>query len=289
MKDLWNSGPAPAPIGARLRIGKKRLKENGDSAGFLDVGVFNLGSPHVSSTGAIPDAPAFATFNASGREFRKTFKLEIVHAALGDAMEAQLSAFRGYAGDPTPPGNRYFCSGPGGDTAERWRGPDYVAVPCGDLCKYRSSHADGKRVIPAHCKPITRLLGVPVWKEGTALPRPLVKFTSQSVHTLASLRGLRRHLEATAAELGLAEPSYYGVQILLTVETRRNAAGMPFNSVSFSLLNDLQTVLLEQQARRIKAAVKMPTMSEVMASPDERRAELVDIEMGNLPRAEGTG
>ena len=53
-------------------------------------------------------------------------------------------------------------------------------------------------------------VSTPVW-QSDKLPTPLMKFTSQSWHTISGLVGMFEHIAEQAAQLGVESPSLYGM------------------------------------------------------------------------------
>ena len=64
-----------------------------------------------------------------------------------------------------------------------------------------------------------RLLFQPVW-QSDKLPTPLMKFTSQSWHTISGLVGMFEHIAEQAAQLGVESPSLYGMPFEMVLVTK---------------------------------------------------------------------
>lgn len=282
------------PLGARLRIGQRVFRADGTAGGFEDVGAFSIGASRPGPNGAIPPHPTFDWFNKLSADERRTFVLELVHADIDAALGGAMTCHRGLSGDPAPPKNRPFCSSEDMETATRWSADGWSKLRCSELCRYRRSPglSKGGHPLPPPCKPVSRLLGVPVWRdpEKPGRHRPLMKLVSQSWGTANALGGLRSYLIATANELGLPadKRSFYGVQIILTSELTRNEKGR-YWTLSASVTGDLQATLLAQAEKRAQAATDTsaaPSLRD-LDTPEERAVEFTDVELGPLPAGEG--
>lgn len=306
MKTLFDRVRPRPPVGAALRLGQKTvaLKKGRDgrtfwqATGMEDKGLFSFAEPREDERGVRPPHPSFAWYNNAAPELRRVLRVRLVHSRLDDAMEAGLAAPVGPQREDVP-GGRPWCSSSGGDTATRWMGDahGWRAVPCGEECEH---------LLARRCKPLTRILFVPVWKDPApgeaARPAPLCRYSTGSWNTTSSLAGVRRAMLDAAESLGLADPSFYGVVLRLTAteETRKARDGNPgrrFPVVRFEVDCDLQDVLvtqtrLREEARRAGRPLPVEAARIGDITPEETAEDLRELagpglDLSPLPRQDG--
>lgn len=290
-----------SPVAAAVRLGQKTVAQKTkdgrqfwQATGMVDKGVFSFAEPREDERGVRPPHPSFAWYNDAPPASRRLLRVRLVNARLDDAMEAGLAARLG----PTKmeiPGNRPWCSSPCEGTATRWMGANqgWRAVPCSDACEH---------LLAKRCKPLTRLLFVPVWKAPKAgeepRPTPLCRYSTGSWNTTASLAGVRRAMLDAAEGLGLADPSFYGVTLrMIATEETRKGAGTRFPVVKFEIDCDLQQVLVEQtrlreEARRVGQPLPAEAARISDLTPEETAEDLRELagpglDLSPLPRQDG--
>jgi hypothetical protein len=237
------------PVGAVLTIGTK-----GPSGAPTDRDRFYLKVPD-SADGERTCHPSFGPFNTAKPELRQTMRCVLVHASPADCFEwhrkAQKIMGGGFRNHPKLPA----CTGDG-KRAKRLvllsdGAVQHQDIPCpNNLCEYAQAPAKGK----PQCGPWMRLLFQPVWQTDK-LPTPLIKFTSQSWHTISGLVGMFDHIAEQAAQLGVASPSLYGLSFDMILVTKTDPVKKTsFPVVRFSPTVNLQAFLLAQQATRKQLA-----------------------------------
>jgi hypothetical protein len=113
-----------------------------------------------------------------------------------------------------------------------------------------------------------RLLFQPVW-QSDKLPMPLMKFTSQSWHTISGLVGMFEHITEQAAQLGVESPSLYGLPFEMVLVTKTDSVKKTsFPVVRFSPTVNLQAFLLSQQANR-KMLSEAPQYVRLLDAPEQ--------------------
>lgn len=253
------------PVGAVLTIGTK-----GPSGNPVDTDRFYIKVPDArkDEKGLVRDGhPSFAAFNSADVAHRKSIKGVLVHATEAECFEwyrkAQRSPNRSENHAQLP-----FCTG-NGVSAQRLRlavlqqqvqsgapRPNpYKEIPCeNDLCKY--AEAPNERTPPA-CKPFARLLFQPVWKDGSPLPTPLMKLTTQSWNTVKNLVGFFEFVRTQAAQMGIAQPLLFGLNFELVLETKSNPdKGSRFPVIRISPTVNLQTFLMSAAQQQLAEARK---------------------------------
>ena len=140
---------------------------------------------------------------------------------------------------------------------------EYQDIACpNDLCReFAQAPARGKP--PGG--PWMRLFNP--W-QSDKLPTPLMKFTSQSWHTISGLVGMFEHIAEQAAQLGVESPVCTGMpfEMVLVNKTdpvkRHRSGGAIFPTVN------LQAFLLSQQANR-KALSEAPQYVRLLDAPEQ--------------------
>ena len=253
------------PVGAVLTIGTK-----GPSGAPIDRDRFYVKVPD-SKDGERVCHPSFSPFNgarcaACAKEaqpdrncprcvsYRQTLRCVLVHSSPSDCFEwsrkAQKLLGGGFRNHPKLPA----CTGDGKQAKRLVMLSDgkaeYQEIPCpNDLCEFAQT-AKGK----PQCGPWMRLLFQPVW-QSDKLPTPLMKFTSQSWHTISGLVGMFEHIADQAAQLGVTEPSLYGLPFDMVLVAKTDPVKKTsFPVVRFSPTVNLQAFLLAQQASRKQLA-----------------------------------
>lgn len=212
---------------------------------------------------------------------RQTLRCVLVHASPADCFEwnrkAQKIMGGGFRNHPKLPA----CSGDG-KRAKRLvmlsdGKAEYQDIPCpNDLCEFAQAPARGK----PQCGPWMRLLFQPVW-QSDKLPTPLMKFTSQSWHTISGLVGMFEHIAEQAAQLGVSAPSLYGLPFEMVLVTKTDPVKKTsFPVVRFSPTANLQAFLLAQQANR-KQLAEAPQYVALLDAP-EQDPDVIDADRRNI-------
>lgn len=259
------------PVGAVLTIGTK-----GDRGAPVDRDRFYVKVPD-STEGERVCHPSFGPFNAAKPDLRQTLRCVLVHASPGDCFEYNRKAQKimggGFRNHPKLPA----CTGDG-KRAKRLvllsdGKAEYQDIPCpNDLCEFAQAPSKGK----AQCGPWMRLLFQPVW-QSDKLPTPLMKFTSQSWHTISGLVGMFGHIAEQAAQLGVESPSLYGLPFEMVLVTKTDSVKKTsFPVVRFSPTANLQSFLLSQQANR-KMLSEVPQYVRLLDAP-EQDPEVIDAD-----------
>ena len=200
---------------------------------------------------------------------RQTVRCVLVHASPADCFEwnrkAQKIMGGGFRNHPKLPA----CSGDG-KRAKRLvmlsdGKAEYQDISCpNELCEFAQAPARGK----PQCGPWMRLLFQPVW-QSDKLPTPLMKFTSQSWHTISGLVGMFEHIAEQAAQLGVESPSLYGLPFEMVLVTKTDPVKKTsFPVVRFSPTVNLQAFLLSQQANR-KLLSEAPQYVRLLDAPEQ--------------------
>ena len=268
------------PVGAVLTIGTK-----GPSGAPTDRDRFYIKVPD-STEGERACHPSYGPYNTArcagcvkeGKtdrncprcvSMRQTMRCVLVHANPADCFEwhrkAQKIMGGGFRNHPKLPA----CSGDG-KRAKRLvmlsdGKAEYQDIPCpNDLCEFAQAPARGK----PQCGPWMRLLFQPVW-QSDKLPTPLMKFTSQSWHTISGLVGMFEHIAEQAAQLGVESPSLYGLPFEMVLVTKTDPVKKTsFPVVRFSPTVNLQAFLLSQQANR-KMLSEAPQYVRLLDAPEQ--------------------
>jgi hypothetical protein len=116
---------------------------------------------------------------------------------------------------------------------------EYQDIPCpNDLCQFAQAPNDRT---PPCCKPWARLLFQPVWKEGSTLPTPLMKFTTQSWHSIAAIVGFFEHIKEQARLCGVDAPQLFGLPFELTLSEKSS----PEKRTKFPVIRITPTVMVQ--------------------------------------------
>ncbi len=259
------------PVGAVLTIGTK-----GPSGAPTDRDRFYIKVPD-STEGERSCHPSFGPFNSAKPDLRQTMRCVLVHASPTDCFEwnrkAQKIMGGGFRNHPKLPA----CTGDGKKAKRLVMMSDgkaeYQDIPCpNDLCEFAQAPARGK----PQCGPWMRLLFQPVW-QSDKLPTPLMKFTSQSWHTISGLVGMFEHIAEQAAQLGVSAPSLYGLPFEMVLVTKTDPVKKTsFPVVRFSPTVNLQAFLLAQQANR-KQLAEAPQYVALLDAP-EQDPEVIDAD-----------
>lgn len=245
------------PVGAVLTIGTK-----GPSGAPIDKDRFFIKVPDAVSTGTGDDArsltralhPAFSQFNGAAPELRKSIRAILVHARETECFEWHRKAQK----LPKPFVNHSklpACTGDGLKALRLQIAGDigHQEIPCpNDLCEF--AQQPNERTPPC-CKPWARLLFQPVWKDGSALPTPLMKFTTQSWHSISSIVGFFEYLHEQAKLCGVDSPPLFGMQFELTLGEKTNTEKRSrFPVVRMTPLIGVQAFLIGQAQRGAQLA-----------------------------------
>jgi len=284
------------PVGAVLTIGTK-----GANGAPTDKDRFYIKVPDAVSTGGGDDLrsltralhPAFAAFNNAAPEHRKSIKGVLVHAAESECFEWMRKAQK----LPRPFVNHSklpACTG-NGRQAQRLvivngaTGPDikHLDIACpNELCEF--AIAPNERTPPC-CKPWGRLLFQPVWSEGSKLPTPLMKLTTQSWNSLASFVGFFDYFREQARLCGVEGAQLFGLPFELTLGEKTNAEKKSrFPIVRMTPLAQVQSFLLAQGERVAALQMRKPYVALIDApeqDPIVLLADKLDIEPGQ-PRVQ---
>lgn len=290
------------PVGAVLTIGTK-----GDRGSPVDRDRFWIKVPDSSSDVRTPH-PAFASYNffppapedaapdvkQRHREKyhaqRRSVRGVIVHATEQECFEYMRKAQK----LPKPFANHSklpSCTGDG-VTAKRLMivgsDADYAEMACpGELCQY-AQQPDERT--PAACKPFARLLFQPVWKEESPLPTPLMKFTTQSWHSIAAMVGFFAHIKEQAALCGVANPRLFGMPFELTLTEKSSPEKRTkFPVIRMTPLAGVQDFLIKQQLRQLQIVEGQRTYAGLLDA-GERSAEVISMDTSevscSVPRGE---
>jgi len=212
---------------------------------------------------------------------RQTIRCVLVHASPSDCFEwnrkAQKIMGGGFRNHPKLPA----CTGDGKKAKRLVMLSDgraeYQDIPCpNDLCEFAQAPTRGK----PQCGPWMRLLFQPVW-QSDKLPTPLMKFTSQSWHTISGLVGMFEHIAEQAAQLGVSAPSLYGLPFEMVLVTKTDPVKKTsFPVVRFSPTVNLQAFLLAQQANR-KQLAEAPQYVALLDAP-EQDPDVIDADRRNI-------
>ena len=200
------------PVGAVLTIGTK----SADKGFPTDRDRFYIKVPDSSNDVRV-NHPAFTAFNGAAAEHRRSVRGVLVHAAEVECFEWHRRAqklpppFQNHSKLPA-------CTGDGKNAKRLALLPDkrveHLDMPCpNELCQY--AQAPNDRTPPA-CKPWARLLFQPVWQT-EKLPTPLMKFTTQSWHSIAAIVGFFDYIREQAALCGVEHPQLFGLPFELTL------------------------------------------------------------------------
>jgi len=278
------------PVGAVLTVGTK-----GPNGAPTDRDRFYIKVPDSQGNERVPH-PAFGEFNGAEPKYRQSMTCVLVHATEAECFEWHRKAqkfpapFKNHSKLPS-------CTGDG-TTAKRLAmvgdKVEFKEIPCpNDLCQY--AIAPNERTPPC-CKPWARLLFQPVWPAGTKLAiqgrTPLMKFTTQSWHTIAGLVGMFKHISEQAALLGVQHGvNLYGLPFEMTLIQKSDAEKKSkFPVVRFSPTVNLQEFLI-RQAQRVQQLAAGPSYIGLLdgpeQDPDVLLADKATIEPGPMQQPRG--
>ena len=297
------------PVGAVLTVGTK-----GANGAPTDRDRFYLKVPDSQGNERVPH-PAFAAYNffpqlgeeaseqqrGQHRE-REHAKRRNMHAVLVHASEVDVFEWHRKAQKLPAPFQNHSklpsCTGDG-VTAKRLAmvgdKVEFKDIPCpNDLCQF--AIAPNERTPPC-CKPWARLLFQPVWNSGSdgkpsPLPTPLMKFTTQSWHTVAGLVGMFKHISEQAALLGAQHGvNLYGLPFEMTLIQKSDAEKKSkFPVVRFSPTVTLQEFLI-RQAQRVQQLAAGPSYIGLLDAPEQDPdvllADKATIEPGPMQQPRG--
>lgn len=256
------------PIGCCMSIGRK-----GDRSAPVDNDRFYFVMPNeVDGVRALH--PAFTAFNTAPVEQRTVIRGNIVHSRVEDAFQHSLKA-QVLDGYPPHPSKAPTCIGDSVH-AKRWIDGAYKDIPCpGSLCPFRQPtvRPNGKPG-PTPCKPFSRLLFRPRWKEGSTLPSLLCKWTTGSWFTSSGLLGMFEHVRAQAEQLHVENFSVYGLPFVLTLGRKKRKDGQDgrsFPVVSASVDGDVIDFLLNQKRRLAELGGSAPSLA-ALTDEEQRTA-----------------
>jgi hypothetical protein len=224
------------PVGAVLTIGTKST----DKRNPTDRDRFYVKVPDSSNDVRV-NHPAFAVFHAAAPEFRRSVRGVLVHAAEVECFEWHRKAqklpppFQNHSKLPA-------CTGDGKKAKRLALLPDkrveHVEMECpNDLCQFAQAPNDRT---PAWCRPWARLLFQPIWASDK-LPTPLMKFTTQSWHSIAALVGFFDHIREQAALCGVQNPQLFGLPFELTLTEKSS----PERRTKFPVIRIAPTVQIQ--------------------------------------------
>ena len=204
-------------------------------------------------------------FNGAKPEQRQTLQGYLIHHTEEKCFEWHRKAQ--VIRKPAHPRMAPHCVG-NGEKARRWSFDDpseFLDIQClGDKCEF----AQGS---PPACKPWMRFVFLLTWKEGTAFPTILAKFTSGSWNTLQNFVGFFADIKHASEALGVPNYSLIGYPLTLhhTFKTQPDKKRR-FQVIEISpRMPALQ--FLGEQAQRIKAIRK--EYGELEAITDQTQLE----------------
>lgn len=235
------------PVGAVLTIGTK----SADKGFPTDRDRFYIKVPDSSNDVRV-NHPSFGAFNAAAPELRRSVRGVLVHASESECFEWHRKAqklpppFQNHSKLPA-------CTGDG-KQAKRLallmpeKTVKHLDMPCtNELCQY--AQAPNDRTPPA-CKPWARLLFQPVWQTDK-LPTPLMKFVTQSWHSISAIVGFFDYIREQAALCGIENPNLFGLSFEITLTEKSS----PERKTKFPVIRITPTVQVQafliQQAQRI--------------------------------------
>jgi len=238
------------PVGAVLTIGTK----TGPRSHPTDRDRFYIKVPD-SSEDMRACHPAFTVFNAADPARRKTVRGVLVHSSETECFEWHRKAqklpppFQNHSKLPA-------CTGDGKQAKRLVMLPDksveFLDMACpNDLCQY--AQQPNPQTPPA-CKPWARLLFQPVWQDGptgpSPLPTPLMKFTTQSWHSVDAMVGFFDYIREQAALCGVDKPQLFGLPFEITLAEKSSPEKRTkFPVVRLSVTTQLQAFLIGQMQR----------------------------------------
>jgi hypothetical protein len=302
-----------APVGAVLRVGRK----NPDTGEPIEKDRFYIVTPTTerrefrARSGRTYGSPAsslhpdFRQFNiasaggvdlyANPRQQAKgdgirSLRGVIVHSEESDAERHYLRAMKLKGkmpnGEPWPvaPNRAPACKGDG-ENALRLFGVgedgtlDYRPIPCPDrLCEFRQGSSPD-------CKAHALLLFMPRWKDGAALPSPLMKWSTGGWNAAASLAGLFQFIRGLAEGLHVTDLSLAGFPFQVTLSQKTDAVHhTSYPVVSFAPDGDPLRWLVWQAEQRAKlgpgSTVLLPAVT--MGAREEGSAEALNADYADL-------
>lgn len=262
------------PVGAVLTIGRK-----GTSGAPVETDRFFIVQPSEGDDRVRAQHPAFAAFNGAKPEARQSITCALVHAEMEDSWLHYLRA-QVLGGDwPTHPQMKPACQGDG-KTALRLYAvgkdgapDDYREIPCpNDLCEFRQGNVK-------KCKPFGRLYFRPIWKDGSPLPTPLMKWTTASWNNVAAVKGFFEHVEHQAEQLGLGDYTLYGLPFTITLgKKKKPQQGRAFPVITITPAMDLIAFFMAQRRQLLEAGAGPLALSAGNRDVEEVEAESSDYQ-----------
>ena len=233
------------PVGAVLTIGTK----SADKGFPTDRDRFYVKVPDSSNNVRV-NHPAFSVFNGAAAELRRSVRGVLVHAAEAECFEWHRKAqklplpFQNHSKLPA-------CTGDGKKAKRLALLPDkrveHVEMPCpNDLCQF--AQAPNERTPPC-CKPWARLLFQPIW-QSDKLPTPLMKFTTQSWHSISAIVGFFDYIREQAGLCGVQNPQLFGLLFeMMLMEKSSPERKTKFPVIRITPTVQIQAFLLGQMQR----------------------------------------
>lgn len=270
------------PVGAILRIGRKA------PGGYpTENDRFFIVSPQTqlrefkSRQGKTHVAlqrdthPEFDAYHALDPEARRHIRGNLTHAAIEDCYRVHLRAQQLTPTDrwPVHPNMAPSCIGDG-ENATRYygtndEGDDFREIACpNELCEFRQ---EGNR----QCKPFGRIYFRPNWRGTSGPPTPLMKLVTSSWNSCANLKGFFDYIQTQAEQLGIVNPSVFGLPFSISLERksdRRHSRAYPV--MSFTPETDLiaffvrQAKALEETGGRLELPEAVGAESDVENDAD---------------------
>ena len=224
------------PVGAVLTIGTK----SADKGFPTDRDRFYVKVPDSSNDVRV-NHPAFSVFNGAAAELRRSVRGVLVHAAEAECFEWHRKAqklpppFQNHSKLPA-------CTGDGKKAKRLALLPDkrveHVEMPCpNELCQF--AQAPNERTPPC-CKPWARLLFQPIW-QSDKLPTPLMKFTTQSWHSISAIVGFFDYIREQAGLCGVQNPQLFGLPFEMTLTEKSS----PERKTKFPVIRITPTVQIQ--------------------------------------------
>lgn len=293
------------PIGCAIAAGRK-----GPSGNPTDTDRFFVVQPHAEGQGreAVRRMhPSFQAFNAlpsmkdgeNPADFKARAELHnqarsvvrgvLVHAKADDAYWTNYKAQK-LDGHQNPRGLP-SCEG-NGVTARRWfprpdGGGEYRDIECpGDRCQYRSADRGRPPCLP---------FGMVIFQLRFAnSPALLAKYSTNGNEAVGNIEGFFKSIREQAASLGVVDPSFYGIPLVMTLSKRTRQAGpgekfgprwyVPTFATDFPDGMTLQEFLLSQLDKRRQLGAHhllsgpAPTVTEVL----DEDLEIITTNAGHI-------
>lgn len=277
------------PVGAVLTIGTK-----GPSGAPTDRDRFYIKVPDSSGDVRVPH-PSFASYNfyppapdewtaeqkAQYRERehakRRNIRGVLVHAEVDECFEWTRKAQklpRPYVNHSKLPA----CTGDGRKALRLQMAGDMIGhkeIPCpNELCEF--AIAPNERTPPC-CKPWGRLLFQPTWQDGSKLPTPLMKLTTQSWHSLAAILGFFDYFRKQAALCGVPGAQLFGLPFELTLTEKSSPEKRTkFPVLRMTPLAQIQAFLIGQGDRVAQLQLRRPYVALLDAPEQDPGVLLAD-------------